>query len=42
MTSDADAVTLANIRARFASPATPSDVRDAVHAFEDGFEDWDS
>lgn len=37
-----DAITLANIRARFANTATPTDVRNAVQAFKDGFKEWDS
>ena len=37
-----DKVTLQHIRARFASPTTPSDVRNAVQAFQEGFEEWDS
>lgn len=37
-----DKATLQHIRARFASPATPQDVRDAVDAFRKGFEEWDS
>lgn len=36
-----DAVTLANIRARFDSPATSADIRNAVHAFQDGLKDWE-
>ena len=35
-------ITLEHIRARFASPATPQDVRDAVEAFKEGFKEWDS
>ena len=37
-----DAITLANIQARFASPATSADVRNAVQAFKDGFEELDN
>jgi acyl-CoA reductase-like NAD-dependent aldehyde dehydrogenase len=37
-----DQATLEHIRARFASPATPQDVRDAVQAFKEGFKEWDS
>ncbi len=37
-----DELTLEHIRARFASPATPQDVREAVKAFKEGFEEWDS
>ena len=36
---ESDEVTLANIRARFASPATSADIRNAVQAFEEGFEE---
>jgi len=39
---EADEVTLANIRARFASNATPADIKVAVKAFEEGFEEWGS
>lgn len=37
-----DSVTLEHIRARFASSATPQDVRAAAQAFKEGFEEWDS
>ena len=37
-----DIVTLEHIRARFASPATPADIRNAVKAFKEGFKEWDS
>ena len=35
-------ITLEHIQARFASPATPQDVRDAVKAFKEGFKELDS
>lgn len=37
---ESDEVTLEHIRARFASPATQEDIRNATQAFEDGFEGW--
>lgn len=38
---ESDEVTLEHIRARFASPATSADIRDAVQAFEEGFKELD-
>lgn len=38
---ESDEVTLEHIRARFASPATKADIRNAVQAFEEGFEELD-
>lgn len=38
---ESDEVTLEHIRARFASPATSADIRNAVQAFEEGFKELD-
>ncbi len=40
--NELDELTVEHIRARFASSATPQDVREAVEAFRKGFEEWDS
>ena len=39
---ESDEVTLAHIQARFASPATSADIRDAVQAFQEGFKELDA
>lgn len=38
---ESDEVTLEHIRARFASPATSADIRNAVQAFKEGFKELD-